>query len=259
MVPQLRSHVNEAADAGAAANMVVPRAAATAAAYFARVRIRALPLFHLDGSCLARQCCEQSGQHHHSGVPITFQGAPGAAGTPRGDEMDSQPPGIPHRNRTAPTQGRPGQLPRTRRPERSRPVLRPDAHRAPGRTAPAMARRRPPRRPAQPPHSRGRHRPRPRRGHRRTRPALELRRRRRTRQQDQDAQAGNLFIPATGRGRPLAATAWRRPVQQGPSPWRPCRPEAAGGAAAPRPTLGIGGQRRAVDVVLDFASGLPAP
>ncbi|MFF3559742.1 transposase [Streptomyces sp. NPDC002574] len=57
------------------------------------------------------------------------------AGTPRGDEMDPQPPRDADRDRTAPAQCRPGQLPRTRCPVRSRPVICPDAHRAPGRTA----------------------------------------------------------------------------------------------------------------------------
>ncbi|MFJ6561975.1 ISL3 family transposase [Streptomyces sp. NPDC091412] len=56
-------------------------------------------------------------------------------------------------DRTTPAQSCPGQLPRTRSPYRTRPILRADAHRAPGRTAPHMARRCPQGRPAQPPHA----------------------------------------------------------------------------------------------------------
>lgn len=36
--------------------------------------------------------------------------------TPRGDQMNTQPPGISHRDRTTPAQGCPSELPRTRRP-----------------------------------------------------------------------------------------------------------------------------------------------
>ncbi|WP_435807043.1 transposase [Streptomyces canus] len=53
--------------------------------------------------------------------------------------------GAPRRSQRSATfdQGRSGPLHRTRRPHHSRPTLRPDAHRAPGRTAAAVAGRRP--------------------------------------------------------------------------------------------------------------------
>ena len=63
----------------------------------------------------------------HLPLPVTAQ--PPA---PRADQVDPQPPGSPHRERTTSAQGCPGRLPRTQGPHRTCPVLRPDVRRTPG-------------------------------------------------------------------------------------------------------------------------------